>query len=235
VTDDLERIAEIGRRMKLERVRTYGGGRVEELADMPALVIAERDGRQVAVATADLREKDAARMCGYYVAACLRPTVVYLVADSRMQMLPKDARPGPHGELQEKWNAGQRAGITEVLTITQFPKGGPVTCRYYPYKRTGKKLRWLEAFTLDEGTRVEGALIDYVAAGFEDDRYRQLFEEFVDGEVASDYERAAYLAAVDRAACRFLSTQSFVWGVRLVEDNGFPVNILYRDGAETRQ
>jgi hypothetical protein len=225
--DDLERIAEIGRRMKLDRVRTYGGGRVEELADMPALVIAERDGREIAVVTADLSEKDAARMCGYYVAACLRPTVVYLVADSRMRYMREgtNERDLRHGELQEDWQAGRRAGITEVMTITRLPKGGPITCRYYPYKRTGKKLRWLETIALDEGARIEGALVDYVTAGFDDDRYRELFEEF-----GSDPETAG---SIDRAACRFLSTQEFICRVRLLRDNDWPADITFVDGTSS--
>jgi hypothetical protein len=223
--DDLEAIAEIGRRMKLERVITYGGGRVEEMADMPAVVVAERDGEGIAIVTANINSADAARMCVYYVAACLRPTVVYLIADSRMRFVPREEELGRHGQLQEDWNAGQRAGITEVLTITRLPKGGPITCRYYPYKRAKKKLHWLEVITPDEGTVIEGAIVDYVTAGYSDDRYREVFEEF-----GSDPETAG---SIDRAACRFLSTMEFVYRVRLVRDEDWPTDIVFVDGTSS--
>lgn len=220
-TSDLtiEEVAELGRRMKRERVVKYGNDPNPQESDLRPFVVCVRDGRQVAWVTAG-EGQVATRTCVYWGAALMRCELVYVVADARFKYLPKDAgfdedafQPG---DFQREWEAGNREGLTEALAITRLPAMGPATMLSYPYEREGTKLTWLtDAMPPGQPSAMRGALLDQARRGFLDARKLTSDPEFLElmdliGGLSSDECEEHRSFHFDRAAGRFISGQDQV-------------------------
>lgn len=163
-----EAVAEIARRMKQERVAKYGLYKNEEKSDLANFCVCVRQGETIALVQSDMASTDSVRQIVYHSAVLMPVDEVFLVGDSRFMTGQEEDKERlaklQQGELQERWQAGNREGITEGLMITRFPVLGPPEFRGYPYRRQGKKLTW--GPVMDTGTLEGGAIPAAAARGF---------------------------------------------------------------------
>ncbi len=159
-----EAVCEVGRRLKVDRVRKYGDG---PEADLIAVVLALRSGEPVAQVHAG-PGPDGARHAVYAAACFMRPDEVFLIADSVMTEVELDQVPeqGSPRAPAVRWAAGERDGLSECMVLYRIPFIGNATFRMYPYVRHGTKVDWSPDRHADQPDRVEGALVDYAREGF---------------------------------------------------------------------
>jgi hypothetical protein len=221
---NFEAIAEVARRLKLEKVRKRGMYKDESASDLIPLAIVVRGKRQVAQLMPGPGPDGAREMC-YWAAALMRAHELYVIADSRMRMVEKDEADQVHqGMVTEAWHAGRRQDITEVIVIAHFPMVGEPQQRLYPYVRRVTKLEWLEEITPDPGTKVQGALIDYALDGFK--ASGKIFADLL-ADLEGQPEFYPFDdETIDRGAAKFISTQGPM--VVLMERTG---DRVYVDGA----
>jgi hypothetical protein len=164
--DLFTRVAEAARRQKLEVVRQFGDDSDESLSDLRPTTLVVRDGDLVASVIAAEGGPFSAREACYLAALFMRPDEVFVVADSRMKVMPKaDLSEGPEaGELQAKWEAGERAHIQECMMIVRATRDGQPELRVFPYERKGRTVEWGAPDEYDKET--SGAIPDAVADGF---------------------------------------------------------------------
>jgi hypothetical protein len=162
---EFEIIAEVLRRMKLERVLEHGNDPDEEASDLDAECLVCRDGQVVAQVFAG-PGPDGVREAGYYSALLMRPHEVFVVADSHMIKATdkNEVHDMRRGQLRERWVSGHRKGISECLVVYRFPRIGQPSGRIFPYERRGTHIKWHKG--IDPEVTLEGAIPDYVAEGY---------------------------------------------------------------------
>jgi hypothetical protein len=156
-----EAVAEIARRMKLERVQE---GSDEGDFDIHPFTVAVRHSEPIAIVYAG-QGPEAARWSCLYAAAMFRADEVFMVADSFFRTYPTPPNEIRMGWMQQEWEAGRRDGISECIVISRVPILGPASALTYPYERQGHHLTWGESPGVLEGTG--GAVADYAKRGFE--------------------------------------------------------------------
>lgn len=208
---ELERAAEIARRMKRDLVARYGDGADPELCDLIGFCVVVRAGEQVAICHEGPGPESARRLV--YWAACLFcPDELVFVADARFRALAADETI-KHGEIQDAWEAGQRAGITEALVVTSLSPSQAPRLVAFPYERQGKILRWLPVMSLPYA--IDGAIVEHARLGFAaaEEQVWERERRHLRGEELSD---AVLDAILDRDMARVASEKPDITRVSLL-------------------
>jgi hypothetical protein len=235
-------VAEMARRMKLDRVTEFGDDPDGEKSDLRGHVTVVRNGEPVMLVYVG-NGTEAARQCIYWCAALLRADELVLVTDARMRTYdaPKNVsdedrerwlheadyghRPG---EFQEDWNEGRRDGITECLIVQRMPAMGPARMNVYPYVRNGRKLTW-QTDPIKDGGEIAGAIPDYARDGY--NAARETTAKIL-AEIDKLWAEAGnaplpppeYQFHLDRALARMASEREGVAAVSVIADRSLFVN-----------
>jgi hypothetical protein len=224
-----ERVAEMVRRMKVAVAQKEGWRSDPEAADLPPFIIASRAGHFVA-SLDPLPGPNGVREAAHAAAAFMRADEVWVLADARMRTeVPPDYVP-EQGDIQRDWLAGRRQGITEAMLVYRFTRDGEGQVHIYPYRRRVRKVEWLEPADPDDGTKVEGAIPDSVAAGFAESgsKFAEVLGvvEQVGDDIGLDLEERDY--HIDRAIAQWLTGQA-VSSVSILDDRS-----LFDEEGEVR-
>ena len=226
-------VAEIARRIKREKVAEFGDDPDESLSDLMSFVVGLRNRKQLFMLVHGPGPMSA-RECVYLAATFMNCDELFLVADARYkafmpdipgwQDMTKDEQEaafyeqsqyGP-GSLSKLWEAGQREGIQECITIQRMPLIGPITTANYNYERTGRQIKWTHVLQTPEDQH-SGAIMDYFNAGLK--KRREIYSEIVQmyekisNEMVHDHDfrkdEAQYW--MDRGMMRYLSSYQCVF------------------------
>lgn len=236
MTDDLpfEAVAELARRTKVEKTKTWQPGMDERLCDIDAHVLVRRGDRTVAlVAPGPNHGPEGLRRIVYIAAVLLGPTELFVVMDSVTVIDPLSVGSVQGiraGDLVMRWHAGHRDNLTEALIITRYDATGCTGSREHKYVRMGGVVMWGKVSVSEDGTDRVGALADYAvkgwadAAGIWDEAMRADLrtQARMDGvppeqeEYHTDRSCAEMASAYDQGVCKLLETgDTFVNGVEL--------------------
>ena len=222
---ELEKAAEIARRMKRDLVTRYGDSADDELCDLIGFVVVVRGGEQVAICHAGPGPV-ATRGMVYWAAVLMRPDEVLLVADSRLRTVRPEETVHA-GEITTAWRQGRRADITEAITVSSMSPTDAVLVAF-PYERHGKALRWLPA--MPASSALDGAVLECARQGFEaadEAGTLPLWEELkqlAQGEMPQGSDLDGIL---DRASARLASEKPEIQRVSLLNQR-----LSYVEGKE---
>jgi len=233
--DSFSVIAEITRRMKLQKVQEFGDSEEEGACDILGFCACIRDGKQL-FAVYHNEGPMAPREAAAWAAALTSCDMVFVIADAFYKhveapefddgdgLLPKSPEqreeefyrnhPEVHpGMLNEAWQAGDREGISEAIMVMRFTMHGPPLRAQYCYTRQGTKLTWGKIISAAawEG----GGIDDFIKEGFRrakemKPQIREMLarqHEKMAREGFSARERSYW---TDRGMASFLSTKSAV-------------------------
>jgi len=233
--DSFSTIAEITRRMKLQKVREFGDDEDEAACDILGFCACIRDGRQL-FAVYHEQGPMAPREAAAWAASLTSCDMIFVIADAYYKhveapelddttgLLPKSPEqreeefyrnhPEVHpGFLNEAWMRGEREGISEAIMVMRFTMHGPPLRAQYCYTRQGRKLTWGKIISAAawEG----GGIDDYIKVGFRraKEMQPQIKEMLIKQhglmakEGFSARERSYW---TDRGMASFLSTKSAV-------------------------
>jgi len=184
--DSFSMIAEITRRMKLQKVQEFGDSDDEGACDILGFCACIRDGRQL-FAVYHEQGPLAPREAAAWAASLTSCDMIFVIADAYYKhveapelddttgLLPKSPEqreeefyrnhPEVHpGFLNEAWMRGEREGISEAIMVMRFTMHGPPLRAQYCYTRQGRKLTW--GRIISAAAWEGGALDDYVKEGF---------------------------------------------------------------------
>lgn len=233
--DRFSTIAEITRRMKIDKVREFGDSPDEFDCDLLGFCACVRASKQL-FAVYHAEGPMAPREAAAWSAMMLSCDEIFVVADAYCTSVeaPKDdpnallpmspeqmeeefyrTHPEVHpGYLGEAWQRGEREGISEAIMIQRYAMVGPALRAQYMYTRQGRKLIWGKILTSDVGWE-GGAIDDYVKEGFR--RRRQIqpqideMREKVKANMAKeDFAPAEMAYWTDRGAAKFLSSKKAI-------------------------
>jgi hypothetical protein len=215
-------VAEIARRMKMEKVREFGNSPDEEDADIMGYVACLRGGEHIALAYHGPGHQ-AMRQTVFWSAAMMRCHEIFVIGDARYKTYEPMAaeeflKVYEAGNLQEQWQAGNREGIKEALMIHRYPILGTPTVAHYLYNRQGTKLTW-EHVHQYPADGMQGAIYDHAQAGWRLARVMgpklqaQIDKNAREMELTLEEQRFH----TDRALARALSQQTGVFLVTTFE------------------
>jgi len=185
--DRFSTIAEITRRMKLDKVREFGDSTDGSDCDLLGFCACIRGGKQL-FAVYHESGPLAAREAAAWSAMLLSCDEIFVIADAYGMSVPADPEEGQpllprspeqmeeefyrnHPEVQpgflgKAWQEGRREGITECIMIIRYALVGPPLQCQYSYVREGRKLTWGKILASGADATIGGAIDDYVKEGF---------------------------------------------------------------------
>ena len=156
----LEAVAERARAAKTELVAKYRPGDPEQTMDLTTHAIVVRAGVHIALVEAGPTGPLGPRRACYLAASLMRPDELYVITETVSQAGIAA------GDLVERWNAGDRKGLSETLMVHRYVGGTLVQVIDHPYTRMGALVTWREPEPYDDVRDWGGALGDEVARGW---------------------------------------------------------------------
>jgi hypothetical protein len=184
--------------------------RREASTDMPPVVIVERP---VGTALGLVVAPSVSRDHGLHAAAVLRSCadaarLVFIVEMYLRVRADPDGPPPARGELQRRWESGDRSGILETLNCLSVESGATANVCTLPYEMRGRFVRWLPEVH-DDGP----------AEGFLPDALREIMAmaPIISNPIAVAYRERCGL---DGERALYHSTRA---GLRLLAERGYRV------------
>ena len=134
----------------LQKAREYKEGwlRRSSHPEMPPVVAAERGGRLLAIACAPQCDKALGIMAAATLRRCADADHLILIVDTFVTTLQHEHAPLASGELQRRWESGERGTISEAMfclsATSKRIKGASVR-----FMRLGSLIEWSEPILMD--------------------------------------------------------------------------------------